>query len=82
MKSLRITFCILACLCVAATVPIAVFFGWYCLACVAGAGIFGMLMVVCKRSSDPKPLPHADFMNSEEKNAEINELRTNRKDEE
>ena len=75
MKILRIVFCVLACLCVAAVVPIAVFFQWYCLACVGGAFLFGGAMLLAKRFSEPKPAPVPDYMNSEEKNAEINEHR-------
>ena len=36
LKTLRITFCILACISVAAVVPVGIFFDWYCLLPVVG----------------------------------------------
>ena len=71
MKTLRVVFCILACLCVLAVVPVGIFFGWYCLIFVALAGLFAVAMLFCKRASEPKAPPAPDFMNSPEENAEI-----------
>ena len=79
MKVLRIVFCILACLCVAAIVPVAVFFEWYCLLCVGGAVLFGGGMFLMRRLMQPKPLPKPDFMNSDEENERINRLRDGEK---
>ena len=70
MKVLRIVFCVLSCLCVAAVVPVAVFYEWWCFLCVAGAVAFGGLMFLAIRLSTPKVTP-TDFMNSDEENAEI-----------
>lgn len=72
MTVLRITFCILACACVAAAVPIGIFFEWYCLIPVCGAFAFGMLTVGAKNGfRREKPAPRTDFMNTEEENALI-----------
>ena len=70
MKTLRIIFCIISCLCVAAVVPAAVWLRWYCLIFVAGAAVFAVAMILVKRASEPKH-ETTDFMNSEEKNQEI-----------
>ena len=70
MKALRIIFCILACLCVAGAVPAAVFLGWYALLFILGAVVFGVIMVIIKRATDPKYVM-TDFMNTDEQNAEI-----------
>ena len=74
MKVLRIVFCILACASVAAVVPIAVFFEYYCLIPIATAFGFGFAMFAAKRASTPN-LPQPSFMNSDEENARINEMR-------
>ena len=79
MKILQIVFCILACACVAAVVPIAVFFEYYCLIPIGGAFVFGGAMFLAKRAATPK-LPVPSFMNSDEENARINELRREQAD--
>ena len=61
MKALLMIFCILACVCVAAIVPVAVFFEWYCLLCVGGALVFAGLMFFIKRRMEPKP-PKTTFV--------------------
>ena len=72
MKILRTVFCVLACVCVAATVPIGIFFGWYCLFPIAGALVCAIAMTWTKEVSEPKPKPRPDFMNSDEENERIN----------
>ena len=71
MKTLRIAFCILSCLCVLAVVPAGIFWGWYCLLFVLGAGLFALGMLLCKRASEPKAPPVTDFMNTDEENEAI-----------
>lgn len=81
MKILRIVCCILSCLCLAALVPIAIFFEWWCLMCLFGAFIFGGLMFLFIRLGQPKRGPRTDFMKSEEENAEILQERKQREEE-
>ena len=81
MKILRIACCILSCLCLAALVPIAIFFEWWCILCVFGALVFGGLMVLFIRLGEPKRGPRPDFMKSDEENAEILKEREQHKDE-
>lgn len=71
MKALQIVLCVLACACVAAVVPVAVFFEYYCLLPIAGAFGFGLAMFAVKRAAAPKP-EKPSFMNSDEENARIN----------
>lgn len=72
MNALRITFCILACTCTAAAVPVGIFFEWYCLIPVGGAFLFGFLMVAAKNNfRREKPVPKTDFMNTDEENEKI-----------
>ena len=74
MKILRITFCILSCICVASCVPVAVFFGLWALVPVGGALVFGGLMFAAKNNfRREKPKPKTDFMNSDEENEAIRE---------
>ena len=75
MKILRITFCILSCICVAAVVPIGIFFEWYCLIPAAAAFAFAVLTVAAKNGfRREKPAPKTDFMNSEEENEQIRKM--------
>ncbi len=71
---LRILFCVLAVLCVAAVFPVAIFLGWtYCIACIGAAVIFGCLMIFFK-NKDTLPtqnLNAPDFMNSPEENERL-----------
>ena len=78
MKILRIGCCVLSCLCLAALVPIAVFFEWWCLMCLLGALIFGGLMFLFIRLAEPKPAPRPDFMKSDEENERIRKEGENR----
>ena len=72
MTVLRITFCILACLCAACAVPIGIFFEWWCLVPVAAALIFALLMFAAKNGfSRPKKEVRTDFMNTDEENEKI-----------
>lgn len=65
-------FCILACVCVAAVVPIGIFFEWYCIVPLGGAVLFGVLTVAAKNNfRREKPALKTDFMNSEEENERI-----------
>lgn len=72
MKVLQVSFCILACLCVAAVVPVGIFLDWYCLIPIGGAILFGVLTVAAKNGfRREKPAPKTDFMNTEEENEQI-----------
>lgn len=77
MKYLRIVFCILACLSVAAVIPVGVFSGsmTWALIPIAAACAFVLLMLFAKNKSDPKPPAAPDFMNSPEENAELKKQR-------
>ena len=81
MKVLRIILCILACASVAAVVPIAIFFEYYCLIPVGTAFLFGFGMLAAKRASTPK-LPKPSFMNSQEENDRINAYLDEHRDDE
>lgn len=65
MKVLRIIFCILACLCVAAVVPVAIFFEWFCLIPAAGAFLFGGGMFFLRSLMAPPP-PRTTFLDPDE----------------
>ncbi len=80
-KILRISSCILSCLCLAALVPVAIFFEWWCLFCLLGALLFGGLMFFAVRLGEPKRKPRTDFMNTEEENEKILREREQQKDE-
>lgn len=71
MKALRITFCLLACACLAAAVPIGIFCDViYLVLDLFVALAFGGGMLLCKRKADAKT--HTpDYMNSAEENEEI-----------
>ncbi|MBD5636633.1 MAG: hypothetical protein HDP28_02255 [Clostridia bacterium] len=72
MTVLRVTFCILACLCAASAVPIGIFFEWWCLVPVAAAFLFAFLMFAAKNNfTRPKKEARTDFMNSDEENEKI-----------
>ena len=81
MKTLQIVFCILSALSVAAVVPVAIFFEYYCLIPVGTAFLFGLAMFAAKRAATPK-LPKPDFMNSQEENDRINAYLKEHKDDE
>ncbi len=80
MKNLQIVLCLLACLCVASVVPIAVFFQYYCLIPIAGAFGFYIAMFAVKRASTHKP-EKPSFMKSDEENARIHASQEHDKDE-
>ena len=72
MTVLRIVFCILACVCAAAAVPIGIFFEWWCLIPIVGALAFGLFMIMAKNSSSrSESKDHTDFMNTDEENEKI-----------
>lgn len=80
MTALRIVFCILSCICVAAAVPVGIFFEWWCLIPVVAAGVFAMLMFGAKNGfSRPKKEVKTDFMNTDEENERIRRLDDERK---
>ncbi len=54
-------------------VPIGIFFGWYCILCIAAALIFAIGMTACKNAAGPKLKRRPDFMNTPEENARIRE---------
>ena len=72
MTVLRIVFCILACLCAAAAVPIGIFWDWMCLIPIGGAVAFALAMLMVKRASaPPEEKTTVDFMNTDEENEKI-----------
>ena len=72
MTVLRIVFCILACICAAAAVPIGIFFEWWCLVPIVAAFAFGLIMIMVKNaSSRPEEKVYTDFMNTDEENEKI-----------
>ena len=72
MTVLRIVFCVLAGLCVAATVPVGIFFEWWCIVPAVAAFAFALFMVMIKNaSSRPAEKNHTDFMNTDEENEHI-----------
>lgn len=72
MTILRVTFCILACICAATAVPVGIFFEWWCLVPVVAALLFTLLMFAAKNGfSRPKREIKTDFMNSDEENETI-----------
>ncbi len=78
MKILQIIFCILSCLCVAASVFVGIFCGWGWFALViAFAVLFGGAMFLVKRKINP-PQRTTDFMNSDELNEEIKKENENK----
>ena len=70
VKILRIIFCVLSCLCVAAVVPIAIFFEWWCCVPLAGGFLFGGAMFFMIKLATPKVTP-TDYMNTDEENEKI-----------
>ena len=73
MKAVRIIFCIVACLLVAAGIPVAVLFGWaWFFVFAAGAAVAAGIMLFAKKRSDPPAPPQPDFMNTDEENERIN----------
>ena len=77
MKHLRIIFCVLACISVAAVIPVGVLSGsmTWALIPIAAACAFVLLMLFAKNKSEPKPPAAPDFMNTPEENAELNRQR-------
>ena len=72
MTVLRVTFCILACICAAAAIPIGIFFEWWCFVPVIGALIFAALMLLVRNATvKAEEQPHTDFMNTDEENERI-----------
>lgn len=67
-KVLRIVFCILACLCAAATIFIFVYFGLWGFAPLGGACVFAALMYWSKKLQEKQehkinpPAPQGDFI--------------------
>ena len=67
-KNLRITFTILAALCLAAILPVSAFWSWVgVVICAVGAGFFWMLMLMCKDAQEKQEKEnepaHGDFFN-------------------
>lgn len=72
MKVLKIIFCILSCICVAAAIFVGIYYGWeWFFVVIAGAAAFAGGMFWAKKKSDPPPKPSADFMNTDEQNEQI-----------
>lgn len=68
-KALRIVFCVMACLCAAATIFIFVYFSFWGFIPLGGACAFAALMYVCKNAQEKQenktnpPAPtHGDFI--------------------
>ena len=79
MTVLRIVFCVFACVCAAAAVPVGIFFEWWCVVPAVGAFMFALFMVMIKNSSaPPADKNHTDFMNSDEENEKIRSKNDNR----
>ena len=80
-KILRIVFCILSVVCVAATLFIFVYFNWFGLIPLGGAVIFGFLMVLFKNLQNAKelkenpPPPVGDFITGPVKKDEDNDAK-------
>lgn len=75
----RIVFCVLACLFVAAVIPVGAILGLrWGIACAAAACVFGVLTVLLRNAQAKKVLPTVpDFMNSPEENEKIRSEREN-----
>ena len=72
MKTLRVVFCLLSCLCLAACVLVFVYFSYWGFVCLGGAVLFGLLMLGAKNGFRRTPKPEkTDYMNSEEENERI-----------
>ena len=72
MTVLRIVFCVLACVCAAAAVPVGIFFEWWCAVPAVLAFAFALIMVIIKNSTAaPAPKDFVDFMNTDEENEKI-----------
>ena len=71
MKTLRIVFCILSCICVLGAVPIGILCDVIYLLLDLFAGLaFGGAMLLCKKRAEPVQRT-TDYMNSEEENEAI-----------
>ena len=77
MKTLRIIFTILCAICLAVAMPLGTFFDWlWALPCLLLAGIFFMLMWICKGAQENQerkqtpPAPQGDFFHPIEKTDE------------
>ena len=77
MKILRIVSCLLACLSVAAIVPVGIFSKnlVYITIPIASAALFAFIMFFARGKSAPAPPAEVDFMNTDEENAAIREER-------
>lgn len=63
---MQIVFCVLACLCVAAVVPVGIFCEpVFVVIPLAGALLFGGAMYFAKKKSAPPPPKEKDFMDGE-----------------
>ena len=72
MKILTILFCILSCLCVAACVPVFIYFKLWGFVCAGAAALFALLMVGAKHGfKRTPPQKQTDFMNTDEENEQI-----------
>ena len=79
MTVLRIVFCVLAGICVAATVPVGIFFEWWCIIPAVAAFAFALFMVMIKNSTArSQEKDRTDFMNSEAENEKIRSQDDNR----
>lgn len=76
MKILRIVSCVLACLSVAAIVPVGIFSNLVFITIpIACAALFAFIMFFARSKSAPAPPAEVDFMNTDEENAAIREER-------
>ena len=68
---LQITFTILSALCIGAFMPIGVWLGWgWAIGCALVAGLFFLLMLLCKQSLQMKQTPNTDESNDKDENQE------------
>ena len=66
---LQITFTILSAICIAGFMPLGAWLGWgWAIGCALLAGLFFMLMLLCKQSLQMKQCPTVDETENEEAN--------------
>ena len=79
MTTLRIIFCVLACLCATVAVPIGILFEWWCAIPIGGAIVFTLAMFMVKNASSPKEDKiEVDFMNTDEENEKLRREQSDR----
>ena len=68
---LQITFTILSALCLAGFIPIGAWLGWgWAIGCALVAGLFFVLMLLCKQALQMKQIPKIDDVSEKEEKQE------------